>query len=347
MHDIAAAAASPVFGVPFSVLDVAPVSSDRTASEALADSTALVVEAERLGYHRLWYAEHHNMPGIASSAPEVLIANAGARTSRIRLGSGGVMLPNHAPLVVAERFGTLQALFPGRIDLGIGRAPGTDQRTASALRRLGASDDLPELLHELFGYFQGFAPDEDYRGIRAIPGFGADMPAVWLLGSSGFSAQVAGVMGLPFAFAHHFSAQNTLPALELYRRHFQPSRILDRPYPMVTAMAVVAPTDEEANLHASAIALSFARMRSGYPPAKLPTIEEVEAHPWTPQERAFVEGWLAPQVIGSPETVHARLDQLIGETGVSEFMVTTNAPAADVRTRSYQLLAELAELPAG
>ncbi len=347
MHDIARETASPVFGVPFSVLDVAPVSSDRSPVEALADSTELVQEAERLGYHRLWYAEHHNMPGIASSAPDVLIANAGARTSRIRLGSGGVMLPNHAPLVVAERFGTLQALFPGRIDLGIGRAPGTDQRTAAALRRLGASDDLPELLSELYGYFQGFAADSDYRGIRANPGFGADMPAVWLLGSSGFSAQVAGVMGLPFAFAHHFSAHNTVPALDLYREHFRPSEVLEAPYAMVTAMAVVAPTDAEAELHASAIALSFARMRSGYPPAKLPTIAEVESHPWTPQERQFVASWLEPQVIGSPETARKRIADLLAETGVAEFMVTTNAPAADVRLRSYRLLAELAELHPG
>ena len=347
MHDIAAEAASPVFGVPFSVLDVAPVASDRTATEALADSTALVQTAERLGYHRLWYAEHHNMPGIASSAPDVLIANAGARTSRIRLGSGGVMLPNHAPLVVAERFGTLEALFPGRIDLGIGRAPGTDQRTASALRRLGASDDLPELLHELYGYFKGFDPGEGYRGIRAIPGYGADMPSVWLLGSSGFSAQVAGVMGLPFAFAHHFSAQNTVPALDLYRESFGPSDILDEPYAMVTAMVVCAPDDEEAQLHASAIALSFARMRSGYPPARLPTIEEIKDHPWTPQERAFAESFLAPQVIGSPETVKARLTELLAETGVSEFMATTNAPSTSARVRSFELLAEVAQLPRG
>jgi luciferase family oxidoreductase group 1 len=347
MHDIASAAASPVLGVPLSVLDVAPVSSDRSPVEALADSTELVQEAERLGYHRLWYAEHHNMPGIASSAPDVLIANAGARTSRIRLGSGGVMLPNHAPLVVAERFGTLEALFPGRIDLGIGRAPGTDQRTAAALRRLGANDDLPELLHELYGFFEGFAAGEDYRGIRAIPGFGADMPAIWLLGSSGFSAQVAGALGLPFAFAHHFSAHNTVPALDLYRESFRPSAVLEKPYPLVTAMVVCAPDDDEARLLGSAIALSFARMRSGYPPARLPTVEDIQAHDWTPQERAFADGWLAPQAIGSPETVKRRITELLAETGAVEFMATTNAPSAAARTRSYRLLAELAQLPPG
>ncbi len=346
MHEAAAAAASPEYGVPFSVLDVAPVSSDRSAADALADSTELVQEAERLGFLRLWYAEHHNMPGIASSSPEVLIANAGARTSRIRLGSGGVMLPNHAPLVVAERFGTLEALFPGRIDLGIGRAPGTDQRTAAALRRLGQPDDLPQLLAELDGYFRGFDAESDFRGIRAFPGFGQDMPAVWLLGSSGFSAQVAGIMGLPFAFAHHFSAHNTVPALELYRKNFQPSQILDEPYAMLTAMVVIAPTDAEAKLNGSAIALSFARMRSGYPPAKLPTLDEVEAHEWTPQERMFADQFLAPQVIGGPETANKRIVRLLEETGVQEFMATTNAPAAGARLRSYRMLAELAKLPA-
>ena len=348
MHDIAAAAASPVFGVPLSVLDVAPVSSDRSPVEALADSTALVQEAERLGYHRLWYAEHHNMPGIASSAPEVLIANAGARTSRIRLGSGGVMLPNHAPLVVAERFGTLEALFPGRIDLGYRPRP----RHRPAHRRRPAPA----------GCQRRSAPAAAravrlLRGVRARRGLPRDprhprlwrRPArpIWLLGSSGFSAQVAGALGLPFAFAHHFSAHNTVPALDLYREHFRPSEILDKPYPMVTAMVVCAPDDDEANLLASAIALSFARMRSGYPPARLPTVADIEAHEWTPQERAFVESWLAPQVIGSPETVRRRMTELLAETGVAEFMATTNAPSATARTRSYQLLAELAELPPG
>ena len=247
LRDAAQAAASPVFGIPFSVLDVAPVSGDSTPAQALAEATALAPLVDRLGYHRLWYAEHHNMPSIASSAPDVLIANAGALTQRIRLGSGGVMLPNHAPMVVAERFGTLEALHPGRIDLGIGRAPGTDQRTMMALRRHGSSDDLIELLNELYGFFNGFAPGDAYDGIRAVPGYGG-MPAIWLLGSSGYSAQVAGLMGLPFAFAHHFSAANTLPALELYRSRFRPSPDLEAPYAQIAVFVVCADTDAEAEL---------------------------------------------------------------------------------------------------
>jgi luciferase family oxidoreductase group 1 len=209
------------------VLDLAMVSGGATSAEALADATAVARRADELGYHRFWVAEHHNMPGIASSSPPVLLAHLAAASSTIRVGSGGVMLPNHAPLVVAEQFGTLDALHPGRIDLGIGRAPGTDPRTARALRRgtdpLGA-DDFPEQLGELLSYFRGEGP------VVAVPAQGQH-PAVWLLGSSGYSAQVAGLLGLPFAFAHHFSSQNTMPALELYRRTFRPSDVLDEPRP--------------------------------------------------------------------------------------------------------------------
>jgi luciferase family oxidoreductase group 1 len=345
LRDDARAAASPVFGVPFSVLDVAPVAGDSTPARALAQATALATLVERLGYHRLWYAEHHNMPGIASSAPDVLIANAGARTTRIRLGSGGVMLPNHAPLVVAERFGTLEALHPGRIDLGIGRAPGTDQRTMQALRRLGSSDDLLELLHELYGYFNGFRPGDPFAGIHAVPGYGAGMPALWLLGSSGYSAQAAGIMGLPFAFAHHFSAANTLPALELYRSRFQASDVLQAPYAQVTVFCVCADTDEEAHLLASAMALSFASRSSGRPPGPLPTLAQVQHHAWSDMERAHAEGYLRTQVAGSPATVRARLEQLLSETGADEIMAVCSVPDPAARERSYALLAELAQLP--
>jgi luciferase family oxidoreductase group 1 len=343
----ARAAASPVFGVPFSVLDVAPVAGDSTPARALAEATALATHVERLGYHRLWYAEHHNMPGIASSAPDVLIANAGARTSRIRLGSGGVMLPNHAPLVVAERFGTLEALHPGRIDLGIGRAPGTDQRTMQALRRLGSSDDLLDLLHELHGYFNGFPPGEAFAGIHAVPGYGAHMPALWLLGSSGYSAQAAGMMGLPFAFAHHFSAANTVPALELYRSRFQPSPNLDAPYAQITVFCVCADTDEEAHLLASAMALSFASRSSGRPPGPLPTLSQVRNHAWSDLERSYAESYLRTQVAGSPETVRARLQELLAETAADEIMAVASIPDPAARERSYTLLAGLAQLPAG
>jgi len=346
LRDQARAAASPVFGIPLSVLDVAPVASDSTPVTALADATALAALVDRLGYHRLWYAEHHNMPGIASSAPDVLIANAAARTARIRLGSGGVMLPNHSPLVVAERFGTLEALHPGRIDLGIGRAPGTDQRTMQALRRVGGSDDLLELLHELYGFFNGFGPGDAYEGIHAVPGYGSGMPAVWLLGSSGYSAQAAGLMGLPFAFAHHFSAQNTLPALELYRSRFQPSPDLEAPYAQVTVFVVCADTDAEAQLLGSAMALSFAQRRSGRPPGPLPTLGQVERHAWTADERAYAESYLGSQVVGSPATVRTRLEQLLAETAADELMAIASVPDAPARSRSFTLLAELAELPA-
>jgi luciferase family oxidoreductase group 1 len=346
LHDAAAAAASPVFGVPLSVLDVAPVTTDSSAPAALAEATELAALVDRLGYLRLWYAEHHNMPGIASSAPEVLIANAAARTRRIRVGSGGVMLPNHSPLVVAERFGTLEALHPNRIDLGIGRAPGTDHRTMMALRRMAGNDDLIELLRELYGFFNGFAPGDAYEGIRAYPGFGGSMPMLWLLGSSGYSAQAAGLMGLPFAFAHHFSAQNTIPALELYRSRFEPSPELDRPYAQVTVFCVCADTDEQANLLASAMALSFALRNTGRPPGPLPSMRQVENHAWTEAERAFAENYLRPQVIGSQATVRTRLEALLAETGADEVMAIASVPDADARTRSFTLLAELAQLPA-
>ena len=228
--------------VPLSVLDLAPIGTGSTATAALATSTKLVQLVEDLGFRRYWVAEHHGMPGIASSSPAVLIAHLAAVTERIRVGSGGVMLPNHQPLVIAEQFGTLDALHPGRIDLGIGRAPGTDQRTARALRRgtaaLGA-DDFPEQLGELMAYFRGDGP------VAAVPAQGQD-PAVWLLGSSGYSAQLAGLMGLPFAFAHHFSSENTLPALELYRKMFRPSEVLAEPYALIAASVLCAPDDAEA-----------------------------------------------------------------------------------------------------
>src|SRR6202040_1751903 len=242
------------------VLDLAPVGEGSSPSDALQNSVRLAITAERLGYRRHWVAEHHNMPGIASSAPAVLIAHLAAATSTIRVGSGGVMLPNHAPLVVAEQFGMLEALHPGRIDLGIGRAPGTDQFTAAALRRAPealSADDFPDQLMDLLGYFTGRWPEgHPFAQITAVPGRGYQ-PAMWLLGSSGYSAQVAGLLGLPFAFAHHFSPANTLPALALYREHFRPSEALDRPYAMVAAAVVCADTDDRARWPAGPGGRSF------------------------------------------------------------------------------------------
>ncbi|HNC06107.1 MAG TPA: LLM class flavin-dependent oxidoreductase, partial [Solirubrobacterales bacterium] len=248
-----------------SVLDLAPVVEGASPVTALANSTELVRAAERLGYHRHWVAEHHNMTGIASSAPAVIIAHLAANSETIRVGSGGVMLPNHQPLVVAEQFGTLESLNPGRIDLGIGRAPGTDQVTAAALRR-GldplSDEDLPRQLGELLGFFTGEWPSgHPYRQITAVPGEGA-MPEIWLLGSSGYTAQVAGMLGMPYSFAHHFSAGNTEAAVQLYRSRFEPSAFLEEPKVMIGVGVICAETDEEARWLAGPSRLAFARLRS-------------------------------------------------------------------------------------
>jgi luciferase family oxidoreductase group 1 len=318
--------------VPLSVLDLVPIGSGSTPTAALAASTALVRRAEELGFRRYWVAEHHAMPGIGSSSPAVLIAHLAGATSRIRVGSGGVMLPNHQPLVIAEQFGTLEALHPGRIDLGIGRAPGTDARTARALRRgaesLGA-DDFPEHLQELASYFRGEGP------VVAVPAHG-QQPAMWLLGSSGYSAQVAGLLGLPFAFAHHFSGENTLAALALYRQTFRPG-VLQQPYSMIAAAVLAADTDAEARRLAMPGALQFLQLRLGRP-GLVPTLAEAEAYPYSPEERAFVDERLAGQVIGSPETVRDGVHELVERTGVDELMVTTNTHGGADRLRSYELL---------
>ncbi len=328
--------------IPLSVLDVVPLRQGATAGQALAESLALARHVEALGYRRYWFAEHHGMPGIASAVPAVLVGQVAAATSTIRVGSGGVMLPNHAPLAIAEQFGTLEALFPGRIDLGIGRAPGTDSLTAMALRRGAAAsgDDLPELLAELVGFFRGQFPDgHPFRRIRAVPALGHE-PPIWLLGSSGYSARLAGRLGLPFAFAHHFSQANTLPALALYRDTFHPSAALERPEAMIGAIVIVADTDEEARRLALPTALAFLRLRRGAP-GPYPTIEEAEAYPWTPEERAFAEDWLALNVVGGPSSVREQLDRLLEATRVDELMVLCTVPDAEARQRSYTLLRQL------
>jgi luciferase family oxidoreductase group 1 len=324
--------------IPLSVLDLAPITSGSDATTALRNSRELAQQAERLGYHRYWFAEHHNMPGIASSAPAVLIGHIADATSTIRVGSGGVMLPNHAPLVVAEQFGLLEALHPGRIDLGIGRAPGTDQKTARALRRTEAglsAENFPQELTELIKYFEGTAD------LNAVPAAG-NKPPIWLLGSSGYSAQAAGVLGLPFAFAHHFSAQNTLPALELYRRHFRPSDVLEEPYAMVCASVIVADTDEHARWVAGPGALSFVRLRQGRP-GPLSTPQEAADYPYTEIDQLVVEDRMSTQIIGSPSTVRAGLDELMESTAADELMVTTIAHGHEDRLRSFELLSEVAE----
>ena len=330
--------ASYVIDVPLSVLDLSPVAAGTTAGQALRQTTELARRAEELGYRRFWVAEHHNMPAIASSAPAVLIAHLAAATSRIRVGSGGVMLPNHAPLVVAEQFGTLEALHPGRIDLGIGRAPGTDQLTALALRRTMeglSADAFPQELASLIGLFTG---EDSAARITAMPGRG-DMPAIWLLGSSGFSAQLAGLLGLPFSFAHHFSAVNTVPALALYRESFRPSRWLQRPHAMVAVSAICADTDERAQWLSGPAALSFLQLRAGTPQA-LATPEEAAAYPYTPVERQIAGERFAGQAIGSPETVGRQLTSLLGRTGADELMLTALVYDIEDRIRSFELIAE-------
>jgi luciferase family oxidoreductase group 1 len=332
--------------VPLSVLDLAPVPAGHTTVEALAHSAELIRRAEALGYRRYWLAEHHNMPGIASSSPAVLIAHLAAASSTIRVGSGGVMLPNHTPLVVAEQFGTLAALYPGRIDLGLGRAPGTDQMTALALRRSPealSADDFPEQLGLLLAFLEGDLPeDHPYARIHAVPR-APTMPAVWLLGSSGYSAQVAGVLGLPFAFAHHFSPANTLPALELYRSRFQPSDVLDEPYAMVGVAAVCADTDEEARWRHGSMQLSMLRARTGRP-GPLPPPEEAAAYHYTASDRAVIESATGSHVVGSPATVTAALDELLERTAADELMITTNVHDHAARLHSYELLAGIAGL---
>jgi luciferase family oxidoreductase group 1 len=324
-------------GVPLSVLDLAPIPAGGTAGEALRATIALAREAERLGFTRFWVAEHHGMPGIASSSPPVLIGHIADATSRIRVGSGGVMLPNHTSLVIAEQFGMLEALHPGRIDLGIGRAPGTDQATAAALRHRGP-DDFPRQLTDLLGFFTGQWPaGHPYTSVRAVPGEGAG-PDMWLLGSSGYSAQVAGVLGLPFAFAHHFSPANTLPALALYRESFRPSESLDTPHAMVAAAVLCAETDERASFLAGSSALSFLRLRQGRP-GQVPSPQEAAAYPYSDLEKAFIADRRSTQHVGAPDTVRSGLEDLLKRTEADELMVTTQTYDPADRLRSFELLA--------
>ncbi|MEW2415078.1 LLM class flavin-dependent oxidoreductase [Streptomyces sp. NPDC046866] len=333
--------------VPLSVLDLVTVGAGSTAAEALRTSVAISQLAEARGYHRHWVAEHHSMPGVASSSPAVILAHLAAHTSRIRLGSGGVMLPNHAPLAVAEQFGTLEALAPGRIDLGLGRAPGTDGRTAAALRGPGrldeAADEFPRRLGELIRFLDDDFPDaHPYARVHAVPGpvqGPTGRPPLWLLGSSGFSARLAGELGLPFAYAHHFSAAGTLPALDLYRQSFRPSAVLDAPYTLIGVAALAADTDGAARAQVLTGALSMLRLRSGRP-GLVPTPEEAAAHDYSPLEREFVDSWTANVVHGTPEEVAAGLDALAERTGADELMLTSSAHSGAARLRSYELVAD-------
>jgi luciferase family oxidoreductase group 1 len=327
-----------VINVPLSVLDLSPVAAGTTVGQALAQTTELARRVEELGYRRFWVAEHHNMPAIASSAPAVLLAHLAAATSTIRVGSGGVMLPNHAPLVVAEQFGTLEALHPGRVDLGIGRAPGTDQLTALALRRTReglSAEQFPQELTDLIAFFTG---ENERLPILAMPGRG-DMPKIWLLGSSGYSAQLAGLLGLPFSFAHHFSAANTVPALQLYRQNFRPSQYLDKPYAMVAVAAICADTDERAQWLSGPASLSYLQLRAGRPQPMV-TPEEAAAYPFTSLDREMAQQRFADQAIGSPDTVRRQLTSLLERTAADELMLTAQVYALEDRARSFELIAD-------
>jgi len=333
--------------IPLSVLDLSPVTTATPGSAALHNSLDLARLADSLGYKRYWLAEHHNLANIASSSPDIMIGQVAAVTSRIRVGSGGVMLPNHAPLMVAERFKVLEALFPGRIDLGLGRAPGTDPVTSYALRARQdprGGDEFLERFQELLLLEHGGFPDgHPFRNVRAVPS-DVPLPPLWLLGSSGYSAQVAGLLGLPFAFAHHFSPANTLPALALYREHFRPSEALDRPYAMVAAAVVCADTDDRARWLAGSGALSFLKLRSGRP-GPLPSPQEAEDYPYTHLERAYILDRQATQIIGAPETVRRGLTELLKETAADELMLTTMVFDPADRLRSFELVADLARTP--
>ena len=322
--------------IPFSVLDLSPIIAGGDAARALANTLDLARHAERLGYRRYWLAEHHNMPGIASAATAVVIGHVAGGTSTIRVGSGGIMLPNHAPLVVAEQFGTLESLYPGRIDLGLGRAPGTDQTTARALRRyMAGADNFPQDVIELQGYFQPAAPGQ---AVRAVPGAGLKVP-IWLLGSSLFSAQLAAMLGLPFAFASHFAPDHLEDALAIYRDRFQPSAQLERPYVMLGLNVFAAATDAEARRHFTSLQQAFVNLRSGRPGPLPPPVDNTEGL-WSPMETAGLAHSLRYAIVGSPETVQRGLAAFIAEHQADEIMVTAQVFDHAARLRSFEIVAE-------
>ncbi|GAA4002136.1 LLM class flavin-dependent oxidoreductase [Sphingomonas humi] len=318
-----------------SVLDLAPIPQGSEAGDALRNSADLAAHAEKLGYKRYWMAEHHSMPGIASAATAVALAFVGANTSTIRIGAGGIMLPNHAPLTIAEQFGTLEALYPGRVDLGLGRAPGTDQAAAYALRRNLQSDanQFPQDVLELQSYLRG-----GEQRVRAVPGEGMDIP-LWILGSSTFGAQLAAMLGLPYAFASHFAPGQMMEAIKVYRESFRPSAQLAEPYVMLGFNVIAADSDEEAQLLATSIQQAFVALRTGTP-GKLPPPRAGFKDTLPLSARAMLDQFLSCSAIGSPETVRRQTLEFIERTGADELVVTAQIHDHQARHRSYQLLAE-------
>jgi luciferase family oxidoreductase group 1 len=325
--------------IPFSVLDLSPILEGGTAADALRNTLDLARHAEALDYKRYWVAEHHNMTGIASAATVVVIGHVAAGTRTIRVGSGGIMLPNHAPLVVAEQFGTLETLFPGRIDLGLGRAPGTDQNTSRALRRDLATnaDQFPQDVLELRAYFEDAEPGQL---IRAVPGVGTKVP-LWILGSSLFGAQVAAALGLPFAFASHFAPEALMPALEIYRRHFKPSEQLDKPYAMVAANIVAADTDAEARRLFTSLQQSFVKLRRGTPGKLAPPIDGDISSWAAPVELAGLNHSLVYSFVGSPSTVTRGVQSFLEMTKADELIVSGHIFDHAARKHSYGLAARI------
>lgn len=323
----------------FSVLDLAHVPEGSTPSDALRNSLDLAQHAEGWGYHRYWLAEHHNMVGIASAATSVVIAHVAGGTKTIRVGAGGIMLPNHSPLVIAEQFGTLDALFPGRIDLGVGRAPGTDQRTLRALRRdPTAADTFPQDVLELQALLGPVQPDQ---AIQAVPGAGSNVP-IWILGSSLFGAQLAAMLGLPYAFASHFAPGALMQALQVYRERFQPSAQLDQPYAMVGVNVIAAETDEEARHLFTSAQQSFTNLFRGTRGKLQPPIDDIESY-WAPHEKAQAMNMLSCSFVGSPGRVQDGLADFIAQTGADEVMVASAIYDHAKRVRSYEILSEVNE----
>jgi len=322
--------------IPFSVLDLSPVTEGATPADALQNSLSLAQHVERLGYKRFWLAEHHNMPGIASAATSVVIGYVAGGTSKIRVGAGGIMLANHAPIVIAEQFGTLESLYPGRIDLGLGRAPGTDRPATIALRRTLQSegDDFPELLEELRFFFRESVENQK---VQAVPGAGRDVP-IWLLGSSGFNARLAGLLGLPFAFAGHFSPEYILPALELYRTNFKPSQNLEKPNAMLALNIVAAETDAEAQFLATSQYQSFLNLIRGKPGKIQPPVENMNAI-WNEREKMLVESRTGGSIIGSAATVKEGLERIFEQTKADELMINAMIFDHAARLRSYEIVA--------
>lgn len=322
---------------PLSVLDLSPIIQGGDASQSLHNSLDLARHVERLGYRRFWLAEHHNMQGVASAATAVVIGHVAAGTSTIRVGSGGIMLPNHAPLMVAEAFGTLAALYPGRIDLGVGRAPGTDQLTARALRRtlVGDIDRFPQDVIELMSYFQ---PAQPGQPVRAVPGAGLEVP-VWILGSSLYGAQLAAALGLPFSFASHFAPGDMEQAVALYRARFQPSEHLAKSHVMLALNVFAAETDQEAMFLFSSLQQAFVNLRTGRPGPLPPPVEGMDAL-LAPEHKAMLAHSLSCAVIGSPDTVRRGLEAFAARTGADELIVTAQIFDHKARLRSFEITAE-------